>query len=84
MAFFIMWVLFLLAVIVSVPLVSWLENRKRLAALGPMPEPDEAGEADEPGEEGAVDEADEFGAPPADEGEPVLEAADDDQFAGFE
>ena len=76
MMYFILWVAFLVFLILSVPIVSFLEKRKRQAAFGPMTEESEAFEE-------AADEAEEMVA----EGE--LEAVDEtpvegDGFAEFE
>ena len=38
MIYFILWVVFLLVVILSLPIVAFLEKRKRLAARGPRDE----------------------------------------------
>lgn len=77
MMYFIFWVLFLLAVILAVPVVSFLEKRKRQAALGPDDAESEevAGEEEEAAEE-ALGEA-EFAA--VDE-----TPSEGDEFAEFE
>lgn len=47
MIYFILWVVFLLTVILSVPVVSYLEKRKRLAERGPVePEAEDAEDGD--------------------------------------
>ena len=46
MMYFIPWVVFLVAVILAVPIVNWLENRKRRAALAPAGDDLAAGDED--------------------------------------
>lgn len=86
MIYFILWVIFLLIVILSVPIANWLENRARRAAMGPMPEPTEAeAEEEEAAEEAEPEMADEFGGGEDEEaGEAVFEETNDDDFKGFE
>lgn len=80
MTYFILWVVFLVSVILSVPLASFLENRGRGVAM----------EAEGPGEDGAADPDDEMVDEIAeDSGEALVEVADDstlagDDFAAFE
>ncbi len=77
MMYFILWVLFLLTVILSVPIVSFLEKRKYQAARGPRSEePEDVAEGDE---EAVEEEA----------GEATFEAVEEapmggDEFAEFE
>ncbi len=74
MMYFIFWVVFLLVVILSVPIVNFLENRKRKAARGPVEEElEEQAEAEGEGDGGEVEFA-------ADEEMP----AEGGEFAEFE
>jgi hypothetical protein len=79
MMYFILWVVFLLTVILAVPIVSFVENRKRQAALGPrVKESEEELEAD--GESEAFEE---------EPGEATFEAVEEtplggDDFSAFE
>ncbi len=75
MMYFILWVVFLLVVILSVPIVSFLEKRKRQAVRGPVD--DEALEELADAESEAEDGEAEFAA--MDEA-----AADGGEFAEFE
>ena len=58
MVYFILWVVIILAVILAIPVTSWMENRRRRALLGP-PEPEESLDEVSPDEEAAegIDEA---------------------------
>lgn len=73
MLYFILWAIFLLAVIVSVPVVHWLENKRRRESLAAeQPESDEeiseesleeeVVEEEEPVEVGSDEFADDFSA----------------------
>ena len=79
MMYFLLWVVFLLTVILAVPIVSFVENRKRQAALGPrVKESKEEPEAEN--DSGAVEE---------ESGEATFEAVEEtplggDDFSAFE
>lgn len=76
MLYFILWAVFLLFVIVSVPVVNWIENKRRRESL-----PESAGEAP------TDPEADEgFGQEAFDEQEPVEVGTEfgGDDFSAFD
>ena len=83
MMYFIPWVIFLVIVILSVPIASWMEKRKQRAAYGDQMMDEEYDEFDE-------EEAGESDDQQVMEGEPEeavfeeAEAGDDDAFAAFE
>lgn len=78
MLYFILWTIFLLAVILAVPIVNWLENKQRREALEPSSAEEEASE-DEVAEEQAEEEF---------EGEEPVEVGTEefggDDFSAFE
>lgn len=84
MIYFILWVLLIVAVIVSVPVASWLDNKKRRDLAGPAETPHAAD--DESPDEAFADEAapaefgDEFGEA---EAEPI-EVSGGEDFSAFD
>ncbi len=84
MIYFILWVLLIVAVIVSVPVASWLDNKKRRALAGPQPTANDAD--DENADEAFPEEKTppEFGDEIAEaEAEPV-EVSGGDDFSAFD
>lgn len=75
MLYFILWVVFILAVILVVPIVNMIENKRRAALMPAMPaeedwsEEDQVDEAfvDEPAEEATFDDGGGFGEAPVEE-----------------
>ena len=79
MFYFILWVLFMLAVIVAVPVVNAIENKRRRALLPDEPEEAEVDEElDEEPAEGGFGEAEEAGEP----AEVGSEFGGDDELGG--
>jgi len=84
MIYFILWVLLIVAVIVSVPVANWLDNKKRRALAGPQSTAND--DDDENADEAFAEEETpgEFGDEVAEaEAEPV-EVAGGDDFSAFE
>lgn len=83
MIYFILWVLLIVAVIASVPVASWLDNKKRRDLAGPQ---ETADDADENADEAFAEEETpaEFGDEVAEaEAEPI-EIAGGDDFSAFD
>jgi hypothetical protein len=88
MIYFIPWVVFLIVVIASVPVVNWLEKRKLRAALKEQGMEEEAvGEAEDEAADDEAGEAAEGEEPPLDAFEPSGDGGDEiseDEFAALD